>query len=148
MPFDEDPLISAVDKILTDHGILRSELSIAVVDDPTIRKLNQQYLNHDYETDVISFVLEFDEDSNFLVGQLIVSTDTAQKIAQQVGGSMQDELLLYVIHGTLHLVGFDDKQPSDATEMRRSEKHYLASFGIEHRWVDEDTDLDQCEVRS
>lgn len=138
-PFDEKPLISAVHKILADHGILRSEISIAVVDDPTIRQLNQQYLNHDFETDVISFVLEYDEDTEFLAGQLIVSTDTAANLAEQVGHSMQDELLLYVIHGTLHLIGHDDKEQSAADEMRIAEKKYLAKFGVEHRWLDEES---------
>lgn len=147
-PFDDEPLISAVEKILTDYGIMRSEFSIAVVDDPTIRQLNRQYLNHDYETDVISFVLDFNKESSFLAGQLIVSTDTATNMAGQVGGSMQDELLLYVIHGTLHLVGLDDKRPSDAAEMRRLEKQYLAQFGIEYRWLDEETGPDEREVHS
>lgn len=132
--FDGELLIAAVEKILADHGILRSEISIAVVDDPAIRQLNKRYLNHDYETDVISFVLEYLEETSALSGQLIVSTDTAQKTAREFGGSMQDELLLYVVHGTLHLVGYNDKNPSDAKEMRDAEKKYLGVFGVEHRW--------------
>lgn len=147
-PFDDEPLKSAVNKILTDHGIIRSELSIAIVDDPTIRQLNKQYLNHDYATDVISFVLEYDEEAGFVAGQLIVSTDTATNMATQIGHSMQDELLLYVIHGTLHLVGLDDKQPGAAAEMRLAEKKYLADFGVEHRWLDEESGPDDREVRS
>lgn len=147
-PFEDELLISAVEQILSDFGIVRSELSIAIVDDPTIRQLNKQYLNHDYETDVISFVLDYDEETSFLAGQLIVSTETATNMACQVGGSMQDELLLYVIHGTLHLVGMDDKSPSDAAEMRLSERKYLADFGVEHRWSDEETGPDEREVRS
>ena len=147
-PVDGEYLISAVEQILTDHEIVRSEISIAIVDDPTIRQLNQQYLNHDYETDVISFVLEDDEESSFLAGQLIVSTDTAANMAAQVGGSMQDELLLYVIHGTLHLVGFDDKHPSDAAEMRLAERKYLAQNGVEHRWVDDETEPGDREVNT
>lgn len=146
---DCDPLISVVEKILSDHAVLESEISIAIVDDPTIRKLNKQYLNHDYETDVISFVLEYDEDAGSLTGQLVVSTDTAATLAAEVGGTMQDELLLYVVHGTLHLVGFDDKNPADADDMRAAEKKYLEAMGVAHRWNSErsesSVDQDDCE---
>lgn len=127
------PIINSVTAILNDHDIATAEISVAIVDDPTIRQLNRQYLEHDYETDVISFVLEWDEIQGRLVGQLIVSTDTAASLAGEVGGSMGDELLLYVIHGTLHLVGYDDKAPDSAAEMRVAEKKYLKRLGIEHR---------------
>lgn len=123
-----------VEKILSDHDILQSEISVAIVDDPTIRKLNKQYLDHDYETDVISFVLEFDDELQSLNGQLIVSTDTAAVMASQYGGTMQDELLLYVVHGTLHLVGYNDKCEADAAQMRAAEKKYLTTVGVAHRW--------------
>lgn len=131
--FDADALVSAIQMIADDHQINHAEISVAVVDDPTIRKLNKQYLAHDYETDVISFVLDWNETTGNLVGQLIVSTDTAAELAVDVGGTMQDELLLYVIHGMLHLVGYDDKHPPAADEMRHAERKYLAKFGIQHR---------------
>lgn len=149
-PVNPGPLIAAVEKILTDHGIERSEVSIAIVDDPAIRLLNKQYLDHDYETDVISFVLDCDEERASLSGQLIVSSDTAGRLAGEFGGSLQDELLLYVVHGTLHLVGYDDKQPVDAGQMREAEKLYLQSFGVLHRWSPTGTDLgpDDVEVNT
>lgn len=133
-PVDTDSLIAGVEQVLADHGIVRSEISIAIVDDPTIRALNKQYLAHDYETDVISFVLDYNEQLGALCGQLIVSTDTAERMAREYGASMQDELLLYVIHGCLHLVGYDDHEPSDADDMRAAEKRYLNRLGVEHRW--------------
>ena len=134
--FDADPLIAAIQMIADDHEIGRAEISVAIVDDPTIRQLNQQYLQHDYETDVISFVLDWNETARALLGQLIVSTDTAATLAQDVGSTMQEELLLYVIHGMLHLVGYDDKQPAAAIEMRAAEKEYLSRFNIQHRGFD------------
>ena len=118
--------------IVDDFGFDQSEISIAFVDDPTIRDLNKQYLNHDYETDVISFVLE--ESETALTGQLLVSTDTAEKMGQQIGVPMQHEVLLYVIHGMLHLVGFDDTDPESAEKMRAAEADYLSRFGIKHHW--------------
>ena len=118
--------------IVDDFGFDQSEISIAFVDDPTIRDLNKQYLNHDYETDVISFVLE--ESETTLTGQLLVSTDTAEKMGQQIGVPMEHEVLLYVIHGMLHLVGFDDTDPESAEKMRAAEADYLGRFGIKHHW--------------
>lgn len=134
LAFDGTRLVSTVAQILSDHDLNQSEISIAVVDDPAIRIINKQYLDHDYATDVISFVLDFDEAKSCLTGQLVVSTDTASSMASQIGSTMEDELLLYVIHGMLHLVGFDDKDPTSATEMREQERHYLALHGVEHRW--------------
>ena len=61
---------------------------------------------------------------------------------------MRSDLLLYVIHGTLHLVGMDDRTPADAAEMRVAEKRYLADLGIEHRWLEEETGSDDREVPS
>ena len=131
-PVDFEDCISVARMILDDFGFDQSEISIALVDDPTIRDLNKQYLNHDYETDVISFVLE--ESDTALTGQLLVSTDTAGKMGQQIGVPMQHELLLYVIHGMLHLVGFDDTDPESAEKMRAAEADYLGRFGIKHHW--------------
>ena len=131
-PVDFEDCIIVARMILDDFGFDQSEISIALVDDPTIRDLNKQYLNHDYETDVISFVLE--ESDTALTGQLLVSTDTAEKMGQQIGVPMQHELLLYVIHGMLHLVGFDDTDPESAEKMRAAEADYLGRFGIKHHW--------------
>ena len=131
-PVDFEDCISVARMILDDFGFDQSEISIALVDDPTIRDLNKQYLNHDYETDVISFVLE--ESDTALTGQLLVSTDTAEKMGQKIGVPMQHEVLLYVIHGMLHLVGFDDTDPESAEKMRAAEADYLSRFGIKHHW--------------
>lgn len=128
MKVDTKPLTDIASAILHDHGFAQGELSIALVDDSTIRDLNQQYLNHDWETDVISFVL--DEGEGWLAGQLIVSTDTASRVAKEIESSFEAELALYVAHGTLHLVGFDDLDDSAAVEMRAAERMYLDQFSI------------------
>ena len=120
--------------ILADYGFMTAEVSIAVVDDPTMRELNNRYLQHDYETDVLSFVLDCEPDDGILNGQLIVSSDTAKRFAEQLKISLDAELLLYVVHGSLHLVGFDDKTDEAASEMRAAEKEYLAKFNQPHVW--------------
>jgi probable rRNA maturation factor len=134
-PIDGDALIAIAKAIVIEYGFKQVELSIAAVDDPTIRRLNREYLGHDYETDVISFVLDSGESN--LNGQLIVSTDTAQRVAEEIDSKLHNELMLYVTHGTLHLVGLDDLDPDSAQEMRAAEKRFLEMFSIEHRWIGE-----------
>jgi probable rRNA maturation factor len=128
LTLQESHLIAAVQAILVDSQFATAYISIAVVDDPTIHALNVQYLQHNYPTDVLSFVLEETEDR--LEGELVVSTDTALREAAEAGWSPQDELLLYIIHGMLHLVGYDDHAPADQVEMYAAEAHYLQALGI------------------
>lgn len=126
--------IQAAESILDDFGYDQSEISLAFIDDAAIRELNRQYLDHDYETDVISFVLE--ETETALTGQLLVSTETAKRIAGSIGVPIEHEVMLYVVHGMLHLVGFDDTDPESAEKMRAAEKDYLQRFNMDHRWVE------------
>lgn len=126
-------LEQAAAAIFREALVERATLSIAIVDDPTIHALNRQYLDHDYPTDVLSFLLERNEGS--LEGEVIVSRDTAARRAAEFGWSAADELLLYVIHGTLHLVGYDDQTEAAREKMRAAERRILAIFGIEPREV-------------
>jgi len=120
---DPDRLVAAARLVLEHEGISRATLSIAVVSDKAIRQLNRRYLQHDYATDVISFLL--DSGSGWLDGEIIVSADTAAAQAPEFDSTIQDELLLYVIHGTLHLVGFDDTTPTARKKMQARQRRYL-----------------------
>ena len=128
LAIDEERLIAAARTILAESEYPSATVSIAVVDDPTIHALNVQYLKHDYPTDVLSFVLEASPEC--VEGELVVSTDTAIREAPEAGWTASDELLLYVIHGTLHLVGYDDHEPADQVEMYAAEAHYLQRMGL------------------
>jgi len=132
--FDADRLISAARVILTDEGIERAVVSIAVVDDETIHELNRRYLEHDYPTDVLSFL--FEKTTDHLEGEVIVSADTAAAESLGYGWSMDDELLLYVIHGTLHLLGYDDATSEAQDVMRSRERTYLVRSGVTPRYED------------
>ena len=124
-----DRLIDAARQILTDRGITRCSLSLAVVDDPAIRQVNRQHLNHDYPTDTISFL--FEQEGSYLEGEVLVNAETAARVAPSFGWSANDELLLYVIHATLHLVGYDDHSDEERKRMRDAETAYLRRFGVE-----------------
>jgi probable rRNA maturation factor len=125
-------LQDAVRAVLTGEKIKQADISLAVVDDPTIHQINQQFLQHDEPTDCISFLLE--QDGDRIDGDILVSADTAAHSAHDFGWHVQDELLLYAIHGMLHLVGYDDLKPAKKRLMRQRERHYLAKFGLKPRY--------------
>jgi len=127
-PVDASRLRAAVRAVLEDSPFASAAISVAVVDDATIHQLNRRYLEHDWPTDVLSFVL--DQRDGHLEGEVVISADTAAVAADEAGWSAAEEQLLYVIHGTLHLIGFDDRAADDAAEMRAAEKKYLQQLGI------------------
>lgn len=125
--------------MMQSEGIPRAEISVAIVSDAEIHQLNRQYLSHDYPTDVLSFVL--DRSGEELIGEIIVSADTALERCSEFCWSPEDELTLYLIHGALHLVGYKDKSAIDRGQMRDQEVHYLhhLGIGIQRRLPDETT---------
>jgi probable rRNA maturation factor len=127
-PVDEERLLEAVRTILEEAGLSSATVSVAIVDDATIHRLNREFLQHDQPTDVLSFVLEKDRET--LDGEVIASAETAAASAARFGWTTGDELLLYVIHGTLHLLGYDDREPEALAAMREQERHYLSVFGL------------------
>jgi probable rRNA maturation factor len=132
LPLKPARLRRAVKMILQDAAIDRAKISLAVVDDPTMRRLNRHYLGHDWATDVLSFPLERGDAG--LEAEIVVNADTARAQAPRFGWLPADELLLYVIHGTLHLVGCEDADPAQRAEMRDRERTYLSRFGLEARY--------------
>jgi probable rRNA maturation factor len=129
LTIDKDRLCSIVKQILADANFCSGTLSIAIVDDPTIHQLNRQHLQHDCPTDVLSFPLE--QYGNHLEGEVVISADTAMKKSAEVAWPATEELLLYAIHGTLHLVGYRDKSDQEIASMRTAERAYLQQAGVE-----------------
>jgi probable rRNA maturation factor len=125
---DERRLLDAARRVLADSRLESAKVSLAVVDDPTIHALNVRFLHHDWPTDVLSFALGGGESR--LKGEVVLSADTAARVAAEGGWDAADEQLLYVIHGTLHLVGLDDQSGTDAARMRAAENYYLQECGV------------------
>jgi probable rRNA maturation factor len=123
LPLDRRRLRAAVRAVLHDAGVCDAEISVAVVDDPAIAVLHGRYLDDPTPTDVLSFVLERSETR--LEGEVVASADTARSLAAKYKSTPHDELLRYVIHGTLHLVGYDDATPRQRAVMRTKERKYL-----------------------
>jgi len=123
-------IVVAVRAAARFRGILEGEIGVAVVDDAAIEVINRQHLDHDYPTDVISFGYGLRE--NHGAGELIVSRETAEREAHRLGWTLESELLLYVIHGTLHICGLEDTTREDRQIMRHAEQTVLAELGIEN----------------
>jgi probable rRNA maturation factor len=115
--------------VLEGEGIGDYEISLAFVDNPTIHRLNKRYLDHDEPTDVLSFPYS-DAGAKKLTGELILGVEVAKEQAAERGHDVQAELALYVIHGLLHLCGYDDKTEKAAQQMRQRERHYLQALGL------------------
>ena len=125
---DTQRLTKAVACVLRSESVTDAQVSVALVDDTTIHELNRRYLDHDYPTDVLSFPMSRGADR--LEGEIVVSLTTAARQAADYGWAAADELLLYVVHGALHLLGYDDHRPEDLRVMRQREIQILAQFGV------------------
>ena len=126
-------------RVVADLAVLRREaerrlgrpirLEVATLSDAEIRRVNRRFLDHDYATDVVSFPLS-EAGSPILEGSLAVSADTARREAARRGHAPYHEWMLYVVHGTLHLLGHDDHAPSARRRMREAEREMLAVLGL------------------
>ncbi len=126
---DRGRMRQVVRAVLDGEGVADADVSLAFVDNPTIHRLNRQFLDHDEPTDVLTFPLS-EPNAKKLVGELVIGAEVAKAEAESRGHDVQAELTLYVIHGLLHLCGHDDQSPEDAAEMRRKERQYLAQLGL------------------
>lgn len=99
------------------------ELSIIFCSDESLLEINQQFLQHDYYTDIITFPIE--EDEKHLEAELYISIDRIKDNAQKLKKTFENELHRVIIHGTLHLCGYGDKSPEEEKQMRQKEDFYL-----------------------
>jgi probable rRNA maturation factor len=113
-----------VQTVLEGEDERDAEISLAFVDNPTIHRLNARYLKHDEPTDVLSFPLS-DPGATKLQGELVIGAEVAKEQAAERGHDVEAELALYVIHGLLHLCGYNDHSEHDAQFMSERERHYL-----------------------
>ena len=116
----------AVKEVLRKEG-RDARLSIVLVDNSRIKELNKQYFNSDEVTDVISFPLS--NNKNSLSGEVIVSVETAVDTAGKRNISVEGEIVLYILHGILHLLGYDDGNEGDARVMHEEESKILKTLG-------------------
>lgn len=121
LPVPRGRLQRLVARILRGERMARARISLAVVDNRKMRELNRRYLRHDHTTDVLAFLL----DDNHFFGEVVVSAQFAIDEARRRKIDPQEELLRYVAHGVLHLLGYDDRTPAKKKRMWAKQERYL-----------------------
>jgi rRNA maturation RNase YbeY len=99
-------------------------LSIVIMDDDGIREVNRTFLRHDYATDIITFPLE----ESPMEAELLIGAGVLRRQAKEYRVSVRSELARLIIHGVLHLTGFDDTDEASRTSMKAREDELLALF--------------------
>ena len=112
-----------VKRVAASYGRKVGDVAYIFCDDEEILRINRQYLQHDYYTDIITF--DYDED-NVISGDLFISLDTVRTNAEQLGVSYEQELNRVIIHGIHHLCGINDKGPGEREIMEAAENKALA----------------------
>lgn len=129
VPVDPRRLARAADRALAALGRPGADVEVLVVDDAEIRRLNARWRGVRRPTDVLAFPLEIAAAAGGLVGQIVISADTARRQARAVGVPAALELDLLVTHGVLHLAGYDDRDPVEARLMHQREREILSAGG-------------------
>jgi len=114
-------------RVLRDFGKTKALIDITFVDNRKIKALNKKYMGRNRSTDVLSFLLEEGaaRRKDRLIGDIYISSDTASENAGRFKTSFDKELFRYVIHGILHLVGFNDKTVKEKNKIKKLEEVYL-----------------------
>ena len=115
---------SLLENILLDNKQNTGSINIIMTDDDTLRLMKKEYFNQDLYTDVIAFNI----DDNPFEGEIYISLDRIKDNAKKFNQSFEDELKRILIHGSLHLCGYDDKAPKEKLEMTSLEENYLEKF--------------------
>lgn len=132
LPQDLSFLERAAEEILRQAGLqTAADLSLVIADDAQLQALNRQFLGVDASTDVLSFAVdEIDPESGRrYLGDVILSYPRALSQAQAAGHSVQDELTLLVVHGVLHLLGYDHQEEADKARMWALQDTLLKRLG-------------------
>lgn len=131
IPVNSKKVVKTVQKVLSQEGIKKSgEITLCFVNDTRIKELNLKYLGKNNPTDVITFDITELKDKDNIFADIVISTERAIDNAKTFKTSPLFELYLYVIHGVLHILGYDDKCKKDKLVMRKKEKDILKALNL------------------
>lgn len=116
-----------VHKLIYTYTKKESSLSYIFCSDTYLWQMNQEYLNHDTLTDIITFDLS-EKGGTYIQSDIYISIDRVKENAALQGVPVQEELLRVILHGALHLSGFKDKRKSDKEEMRAMENQWMKNY--------------------
>jgi probable rRNA maturation factor len=130
---DSERLEGMASAAMEREGLPPGELSVLITDDETVRELNREYAGEDSTTDVLAFSLREGEefaspDGVLQLGEVIISYPTAQRQAAEAGIPVEREIEHLLVHGVLHLLGYDHAEPVEEERMRARERDLLAAF--------------------
>ena len=120
---DPESIVKWISSCIEKEGLIAGELSYIFSSDPYILKINQEYLDHNFFTDIITFDYRVDDIVN---GDIFISIDRVKENAESLSIPFLDELHRVIIHGVLHIIGFKDKTPEEELLMRSKEDFYLS----------------------
>ena len=120
-------LARTAERALAAVGRATGDVDVLVIDDPAIKRLNRIHRGVARRTDVLAFPLETPGTPSPLVGQIVISAETARRQARRLDVPLATELDLLVTHGVLHLVGYDDRDPIEARLMHERERGILSA---------------------
>lgn len=126
---NEDIFSKWIENVVDSENKLLGEISYIFCDDEYLLEINQQYLDHDTLTDIISF--DYTQD-NVISGDIFISIERVEENAKDLNIDFQEELKRVMIHGVLHYCGYKDKTESDEILMRSKEDEKISMFHVKH----------------
>lgn len=117
---------SLVKNLSLELNFILETLDINIVDSKTLLQVNIEFLGHNYDTDIITF--NYSDNIDILNGELLISYDMAEENAKRFNCSLNSEIIRLVIHGILHMTGYDDMNPEDRKKMKRKENYFVKLF--------------------